>query len=48
MAMVLRYGQMVLSMKVIGKITKLMEEEYFGMFMVTNTTGNGKETKLME
>ena len=47
MVMVLKYGQTVQSMKVIGKITKHMEEEYFGMFMVINMKVNGKETKRM-
>ena len=47
MVMVLKYGLTVLSMKVIGKIIKHMEEVYFGMFTVINTKVNGKETKHM-
>jgi len=47
MDMVSRNGQMVLSMKVIGKIIKLMVRVYFGTFMVINMKAGGKETKLM-
>ena len=46
--MVFKNGQMVQNMKDIGKITKLMAKEYFGMFTVTNTKDGGNEIKLMD
>ncbi len=45
--MVSKYGQMEQNMRATGKIIKLMDKEYFGMFMEISTKGNGKETKLM-
>ncbi len=47
MDMVSKYGQMEQNMRATGKIIKLMDKEYFGMFMEISTKGNGKETKLM-
>lgn len=47
MDLALRFGLMVQSMKAIGRTTKLMEEEYFGMFTETNTKENGRETRHM-
>lgn len=47
MAMVFRSGQMVPDMKVIGKITKLVEKVNFGMWMEMFSKVNGKMIKLM-
>jgi len=43
-----KYGQMVLSMMVFGKIIKLTAKVYFGMFMEISMRVNGKEIKLMD
>ena len=43
-----KYGPMAQNMKANGKIIKLMGKEHFGMFMVINTRGNGKEIKPMD
>lgn len=40
-----KYGPTVPSMKVTGKIIKLMDTAFSGMSMVTNTRANGRETK---
>ena len=48
MVTVPKSGQMELSMRVIGKIIKLMGKEFFGMFMEINTKENGKEIKRMD
>jgi len=42
-----KYGQMELSMKVIGEITKLMGRGNFGTQMAMSTMASGKMTKLM-
>lgn len=42
-----KFGQMVLSIKDFGKITKLMVKVFFGMFMGTNTKVIGREIKPM-
>ena len=38
-------GQTELSMRGIGKITKRMDKEHFGMYTGTNTKVNGREIK---
>ena len=48
MVMVFRYGLMVLSMKVTGKIIKLMEEDNSGILMVMSLMENGKKIKHMD
>ena len=47
MAMVFKYGLMVLDMKAIGNIIKLVEKENSGMLMVMYLKDNGKMIKLM-
>jgi DNA-binding Xre family transcriptional regulator len=47
MAEAIRYGQMALSMKAIGKMTKLTEEAGLYMQMVMSMKENGKTIKLM-
>ena len=47
MVMESKSGQMVLNMRAIGKIIRLMDKVYFGMFMVTNMKGGGNEIKPM-
>lgn len=42
-----KFGQMVLSIKDFGKITKLMVKVFFGMFMGTSTKVIGREIKPM-
>ena len=47
MDMVFSIGQMELTMKVNGNITKLKEKEHFGMLKETFTQDNSKLIKLM-
>lgn len=46
-AMVFRFGLMVPSMMVNGRITKLMAKEHSGMFMETDMRVSGREIRLM-